>query len=235
MVDREGSRPRPTGILLVLLAGAVVVAIAGITWLGPTDGTATPASPTVRPGSGQEGARQPDSRDIRARPGIRDAVVGPFLSESDPVRVSVPSLGVTSPLVDLGLTGTGAMQVPADPAVAGWYTRGPTPGSLGPAVIAGHVTWNGEPGVFYELGALRRDDRVEVARSDGRTAVFGVQRVVRFPKEEFPTRAVYGPLDHAGLRLITCGGLYDESEHRYLDNVVAFARLIAVRPPPDRS
>ena len=26
-----------------------------------------------------------------------------------------------------------------------WYSRGSSPGALGPAVIAGHVTWNGPP------------------------------------------------------------------------------------------
>jgi len=39
---------------------------------------------------------------------------------------------------------------------------------------------------------------------------------------------VYGAIDHAGLRLITCGGTYDAAKHRYLDNVVVFARLAAV-------
>ena len=41
----------------------------------------------------------------------------------------------------------------------------------------------------------------------------------------------YGAIDHAGLRLITCGGTYDAARHRYLDNVVVFARLEAVRGP----
>jgi hypothetical protein len=68
-----------------------------------------------------------------------------------------------------------------------------------------------------------------VTRADGRTVVFTVDRVARFSKSRFPTQAVYGAIDHAGLRLITCGGTYDESEHRYLDNVVVFARLETVR------
>ena len=46
----------------------------------------------------------------------------------------------------------GAMEVPQDPAVAGWFSRGPSPGALGPAVIAGHVTWNGAPAIFHRLG-----------------------------------------------------------------------------------
>jgi sortase (surface protein transpeptidase) len=123
------------------------------------------------------------------------------------------------------------METPKDPADAGWFSPGPAPGALGPAVIAGHVTWNGAPAVFHRLGNMRRGDQVIVTRKDGKTAVFTVTRVARFSKSRFPTRAVYGPIDHAGLRLITCGGTYDAARHSYLDNVVVFAKLEAVRAP----
>jgi len=53
--------------------------------------------------------------------------------------------------------------------------------------------------------------------------------VARFSKSEFPSQAVYGPIDHAGLRLITCGGTYDAVQHKYLDNVIVFAKLESVR------
>jgi sortase (surface protein transpeptidase) len=153
------------------------------------------------------------------------------LPESDPVAVSIPRIRVRSELVDLGLDRKGEMEVPQDPALAGWFSRGAAPGALGPAVIAGHVTWDGEPSVFHRLGKMRRGDEVTVTRKDGKLAVFEVNRVARFPKSRFPSRAVYGAIDHAGLRLITCGGTYDAARHRYLDNVVVFAKLKSVREP----
>ena len=82
--------------------------------------------------------------------------------------------------------------------------------------------------MFHRLGSMRSGDRVSVTRKDGRTAVFTVSRVARFPKAQFPSQEVYGAIDHAGLRLITCGGTYDAAKHRYLDNVVVFARLATV-------
>jgi Sortase domain len=160
---------------------------------------------------------------------VRDKISGLILPESDPVAVSIPRIGVHSRLVRLGLNTDGEMETPK-PAVAGWFTGGAAPGALGPAVIAGHVTWNG-PAVFYRLDSLRRGDQVSVTREDGRTAVFTVTRVDQFSRSRFPTRAVYGPIDHAGLRLITCGGHYDEAKKEYRDNVVVFARLEAVRGP----
>ena len=158
---------------------------------------------------------------------LRDQITGLVLPESEPVSVSIPRIGVRSKLVPLGLK-RGVMETPR-PADVGWYSRGPSPGALGPAVIAGHVTWNG-PAVFYRLGTMRRGDQVSVTRKDGKTAVFTVTRVTQFSKSRFPTRAVYGPIDHAGLRLITCGGTYDKARSRYLDNVVVFAKLQAVHP-----
>jgi hypothetical protein len=181
--------------------------------------SASPSAPQPTPERPTAGADQTD---------LRDQTKGLVLPKSHPVAVSIPRIGVQSRLVDLGLK-DGAMETPNDPADAGWFTRGPTPGALGPAVIAGHVTWNGVHGVFYRLDTLRRGDQVTVTRNDGKTAVFTVTRVARFSKSRFPTQAVYGQIDHAGLRLITCGGTYDAAGHTYLDNVVVFARLDAVR------
>jgi hypothetical protein len=178
--------------------------------------SSAPPPPSERPTAG---ADQTD---------LRDKTTGLVLPESDPIAVSIPRIGVRSTLVDLGLD-DGVMEVPQDPARAGWFSRGPAPGALGPAVIAGHVTWEGAPGVFHRLGTLRRGDQVTVTRKDGKTAVFTVSRVARFSKSQFPSRAVYGRIDHAGLRLITCGGTYDAVRHTYLDNIVVFAKLEAVR------
>jgi hypothetical protein len=160
---------------------------------------------------------------------LHDRTRGLVLPKSEPMAVSIPRIGVRSRLVKLGLEDDGEMQTPADPAVAGWFSGGPTPGALGPAVIAGHVTWNGAREVFYRLGSLRPGDEVTVTRKDGKTAIFTVSRVARFSKERFPSRAVYGQIDHAGLRLITCGGTYNAARHKYADNVIVFARLEAVR------
>jgi LPXTG-site transpeptidase (sortase) family protein len=176
-------------------------------------------------------ARQPTPKGPTAgahQTHLRDQTKGLVLPESKPVAVSIPKIGVQSTLDELGLDKHGAMEVPQDPARAGWFTPGPSPGALGPAVIAGHVTWNG-PAVFRRLGNLRRGDQVTVTRTDGKTAVFTVTRVARFSKSQFPSGAVYGQIDYAGLRLITCGGTYDAANHSYLDNVVVFARLKAVR------
>ncbi|MGY3555408.1 class F sortase [Williamsia sp. R60] len=177
--------------------------------------------------TGCAGQSSPGSVDVPTR----DAVVNPAvnaagLTKSIPTRIEVPSIGVDSSLMGLGLDAQGAMQVPAEGFPAGWYTGAPTPGETGPAVIAGHVDWAGAPGVFFELTNLEPGAEISVTREDGSIARFEVTEVTTFPKDEFPTDLVYGTLDYAGLRLITCGGAFDESASSYQDNVVAFAKLV---------
>lgn len=126
----------------------------------------------------------------------------------------------------LGLDADGSMEVPPGGFPAGWYTGGPTPGELGPAVIAGHVDLKG-PGVFYRLRTMKPGDRVTVTRADGSKPVFRVTRVAQFEKDQFPTQQVYGNISHAGLRLITCGGSFNTRTGHYEDNLVVFADLVA--------
>jgi sortase (surface protein transpeptidase) len=221
---------------LVRVSIAVALAIIGVVLVGAaltrpsTPGSALGGAPTADslPSASPDAPKpSPDRPTPQAHQSdVRDKITGLVLPESDPVSVSIPKIGVQSRLVRLGLKDR-KMQTPAPP-VAGWFTRGATPGALGPAIIAGHVTYNG-PAVFYRLRNLRRGDQVTVTREDGKIAIFTVSRVARFSRSRFPTEAVYGPIDHAGLRLITCDGTYDSARRAYSDNLVVFARLVAVR------
>ncbi len=142
-----------------------------------------------------------------------------------PVRLIIPSIGVRTPLTRLGLMPSGALQVPATAAVAGWYTGSARPGAIGAAVIGGHIDSRQGPGVFYRLHLLHRGSRVYVRRANGTLAVFLVTAVRSYPKARFPTQSVYGPVPDAQLRLITCGGAFDFATGHYLSNVIAYATL----------
>jgi hypothetical protein len=140
-----------------------------------------------------------------------------------PVGLTIPAIGVRTRLIRLGLTPAGALQVPATFSVAGWYDRSPRPGATGSAIIAGHIDSLAGPAVFYRLASLRRGDRAYVRRADGSIGVFRVTAVHMYPKDRFPTAAVYGPVPDPQLRLITCGGTFDPSLGSYLSNVVVYA------------
>lgn len=53
-----------------------------------------------------------------------------------------------------------------------------------------------------------------------------MDRVERWPKDDFPTDAVYRNSRGPELRLVTCGGTFDSDARRYRDNVIVFARAI---------
>lgn len=159
----------------------------------------------------------------------RSAIRGPEAGSAPPVSVSIPALDVTSDLISLGLNDDQTMEVPSDPAAVGWFTKAPTPGALGPAVLAGHVTWDQSPAVFFDLADLEPGDSIEIERSDQKTAVFAVTGVEQYAKDRFPTERVYGVINHAGLRLITCAGEFDTDTGNYRDNIVVYAKLSTVR------
>ncbi|MFD3326248.1 class F sortase [Streptomyces sp. NPDC058701] len=150
------------------------------------------------------------------------------LPPSVPDRVKIPDVSVDAPLDTVGLDAQGVMREPdfAKPQDAAWYKEGPTPGEAGAAAVVGHMDTPQTPeAVFYRLKKLKKDQKIEIHRTDGTTAVFAVDAVDTFKKDAFPTDKVYGDTHgKAELRLITCGG--DLTADRHWDaNVVVFAHL----------
>jgi hypothetical protein len=236
--DRRGSIAAAVTALLLLVGGVLVVKAL----LGPgappqpsqsqAQGSPGP-SPTTAPdtkatGTGPTSSGPTSNTPMCSGPTAAANDFGLLLGPSDPVALRIPSIGVdTKGLVSLRLDSSGKLQAPTDFDRAGWYAGGPTPGEFGPAVIGAHVDSKAGPAVFYELGSLRKGAKVMVARKDGSTATFVVDRVARYSKADFPTRTVYGDTGgRAELRLITCGGAFDQATGHYVDNIVAFAHLV---------
>ena len=207
----------------LLIAGVIAVVVAWRSQQSAPQPPASAASPVnvlpTRTDTDRSGAAT-DRSHIRGR----------ILRRSPPTHISIPAIGVSSDLKRIGLNAAGEIQTP--PLVrdshAYWLTVSPTPGQLGPSTIIGHVDSAAYgPGVFFRLGALRQRNTISITRTDGTIAVFEVERVVEYPKARFPTHAVYGNTDHAALRLITCGGIFDPDARSYESNIVVYASLVA--------
>jgi hypothetical protein len=185
------------------------------------NGTApTTAAPAATASPNQIAAPQPPKR--------KPARV---MLASPPVSLSIPAINVkSSGMLHVGQTAQGTLQVPPpgpDYNKVGWYRNSPMPGTLGPAVLVGHIDSAKEgPSVFFRLAALRRGDLIRITREDKTVAVFKVDEIKRFKKVDFPTQLVYGNTDHAALRIITCGGPFDRDSGSYIDNTVVLASLI---------
>lgn len=153
-----------------------------------------------------------------------------------PTAVHLARLDIDAALVPLGVDERNRLEVPADPAIAGWWRGGPEPGEDGPAVITGHVDDYRGPGVFLLLHQAKAGDLITIDREDGSMLSYRVVRVEQHPKDDFPTQAVYGDTTGPTLRLVTCGGTFDRSSRSYRDNVVVFADLVdRTTPTNDRA
>jgi sortase (surface protein transpeptidase) len=154
------------------------------------------------------------------------------LAHVEPVQLDIPSIGVSSPLVGLGLNADKTLEVPVDFSKPGWFTKGSYPGDPQgpPAIIAGHVDDYTGPAVFARLGELQEGAEIAVVRADSSVAVFRVTGAQRFAKDEFPAQQVYAAVPASELVLITCTGGFDEQARSYTENLVVRARL-----DPDRS
>jgi sortase (surface protein transpeptidase) len=205
------------------LAGALLLVIAGaaVFVYGMNGGGRVPSpGATLIPGSVSTAQPTP----------VGDTATA--LARSSPVRIQIPTLKVSAPVMELGKNRDGTIQVPPlnEHNLTGWYRYGPTPGQRGSSVILGHVDSYKGISVFFYVKTLRKGDPIAVTLSDGAVADFTVDGVQKVSKGTFPTQAIYGHLRYPGLRLITCGGPFDYKTRNYLDNIIVYAHLTASTP-----
>jgi hypothetical protein len=168
-----------------------------------------------------------------------------------PMAIRIPDLKVAGSFVPTklccGLNLDATIQVPdiTAPKLAGWYRASPLPGDkadetseIGPSIILGHINGDKQQGIFSKLSTLKAGSthHIFVDRSDGKTADFEITLVQKVPKEEFPTKSVYGLTEEPELRLISCGGRLDPqynegpAHHRYIDQIIVYGKLLSLQP-----
>lgn len=193
---------------LALVVPAVLIVLTGCS---STPQTAVPASATGPATT----AGTPSPRSPKA--------VG---QPDTPVEVAIPSIGVRSSLMELGLNADGTVEVPPPEKgmTAGWYTGGATPGEAGAAVVIGHNDTRFGKAVFHDLKKLTKGADITVRNSRGESARFTVTGTESVSKEAFPTDRVYGDTKDHALRLITCDGDFDAQGHP-VNNLIVYATL----------
>ncbi|MEY9843683.1 class F sortase [Streptacidiphilus sp. MAP5-3] len=219
---RSGNSSRSQRIGWTLVAASAV--LGGVMLAAAAPGSSPPPPPSAAdalPSGSASGAA------------AEDAALGfPDMADSVPTRIRIPEIAVDAPLMPLTTDPTGqSLAVPPDDNrnLAGWDSQGVTPGSIGTAVIVGHVDSKTGPAVFYGLSVLHKGEVIDVLRADRHTAEFTIDGINVYAKSAFPS-SVYDNTLRPELRLITCGGSYS-SAGGYNANVVVFAHLTKDIPP----
>lgn len=124
----------------------------------------------------------------------------------EPVSITIESGGVDSPLVPQGLAPDGTINPGRNEVI--WFTGSDrvSPGQVGTAVIAAHVTWEGQPDAFISLPEVAVGDEITVGYDDGSTMTFTVTQTSAVDKEQLArSLSVWGPHpDRPRLAIITC-------------------------------
>ncbi|MGN9812749.1 class F sortase [Micromonospora sp. BQ11] len=209
-------------------AGAAVVVLLAMVGAGMI-GASMKTAPAPRPPQPLAQAGPDVTGAATVAPGTANPMpAATGLPPSVPTKITIPRIRVDASVMSLGTKPDGTVEVPPleQAQLAGWYSKGVSPGEVGNAVIVGHVdSAKLGPAVFFSLGATQPGDAVTVTRADGRQVTFTVDAVKSYPKDAFPTELVYGPNERPGLRVVTCGGVFDSTAGSYPDNVVVFATL----------
>lgn len=141
-----------------------------------------------------------------------------------PIGLTIDALDIdVAAVIDVGVEDNGDMEIPPADKV-GWYRYGPTPGAPeGASVLAAHIAFDGENGVFVNLDQLPLGSIIEVSFDDGSSAQFEAVDKEQYDKAELPRDRVWGRDGDPRLVLITCGGDFNRQISSYDDNVVIYA------------
>ncbi len=184
----------------------------------PPETTTTTAAPTTDASPPPETTTAAPSVPPSAPPPPppADTNVGP------PRHIEIPAIGVEADVTSVGLKRDGGMETPTF-GLAGWYEPGPTPGAPGPSVIVAHVDSKQGPDVFSRLRELSPGDEIIVTGAEGEKVTFAASSSETIAKTALPVDRIWNDTPDPALRLVTCGGSFDEATGHYRSNVIVYA------------
>ncbi|MBO1756484.1 class F sortase [Allobranchiibius sp. CTAmp26] len=150
-------------------------------------------------------------------------------SPAAPVRITIPSLHVSAPLMKVELDAVSSLVVPQDPHVVGWWQASALAGSqIGTTVLDGHVdTAEQGPGTLFHLQDLPAGATIVLRAANGHYYTYRVTTRRVLKKSTGLSARLFSPTAPGTLAVVTCGGPFDRATHHYLDNIVVLARPVA--------
>jgi len=217
-------RPRPAIAVLLLSVGALVATPLVVAGTSPsTDVETVGERPIVQ-------VAPTPTRYVPGEPQFVFERVNTDKGEpaAPPVGLRIPRLGVNAIITPSGVAQDGQAEVPDDVMKVGWYRFGQRPGDAqGATVLIAHRDGRVEgPGVFYHLGTLNVDDRIDVTDESGERHGYRVVSREAIDKALLPVEELFTRVGEPHLVLISCGGDFLPNSGGYQSNVVVIAQPI---------
>lgn len=142
-----------------------------------------------------------------------------------PARVQVDWAGVAADIEPIGTDATGQLELPSNPAEAGWYRYSASPDAAeGTTVLAAHVDAVGYGvGPFAHLVDAPKGTEITVTDTTGHATTYSIDTVSLVSKSQVPWKSVFTETGPHRLILVTCGGVFDYTTHHYLSNLLITA------------
>lgn len=157
---------------------------------------------------------------------VRAATPAAVVAAPVPISLTVAGTPIDMPVVPVGVSDGGAMEIPDAFDRAGWYRFGPAPGAAaGTSVIAGHIDTKSDNAPFSALKSVAAGTLVQVGREGAPALNYRVVSVELMAKDRFDGSSVFRRSGPHELKVITCGGEWLDERMDYSDNVIVTAVL----------
>lgn len=175
-------------------------------------------SPSIGLWSTSQGQFQANHEAFQAKPDPdheQENIDSTSWSALKPVRLCIPSVNLSAPVVPVDVQKDGRLGVPKSSEIAGYLAGGVLPGEAGNALISGHVDDYKGPGAFVLL-----------FDESNRSLVYQVESVESYFTDEAPLDRIFGETSDFRLNLITCTGIYNRAKKEHEQRLIVYTRLI---------
>ena len=232
----QGSAVQRSAVRIAAAAVAMALLIAGCT--SPREAPAP--QPAAAESTATEGAAPASLRPATEPSQLAQSTTASDPRSAIPVRPATPlaqtpknpaprvltveGTTINMPIVEVGVSPDGAMEIPEPFNEAGWYRFGPAPGAAaGTAVVAAHVDTTSDSAPFSQLKSLTPGTLVRVQREGAPPLTFRVTGVELMAKDAFDGASIFRRDGPPQLKLVTCGGRWLDEQQDYGDNVIVTA------------
>lgn len=212
-------RSRSITALLLLIAAAVLISIAGRQLLNRHSATTGTSPPPDSSRVITEDITEPDESKVN-----NDEYQVPA---DQPRLITVPKINAIGPIQKVGNTKENAIAAPSNIHFAGWYVSSVKPGDAGLSIIDGHVSGKYVDGIFKQLKEVKPGDQIVIEYGDASRRIFEAVEIKTIPEAESAEFLLTKRDDiEQQLNLITCGGTFDRNTQKYTDRVVVVTKMV---------